>query len=290
METHTDSTQVPQDLVQAALKAADDLGCRVAEVPLPRIASKLGVSRSTLIRRLGGSRAALDEAVRGAGIDPGGLPVRDRAVTAAAQLISEAGVGSTTMEAIATAANCSVESLYAVFRNRDELLAAVFAEHGPVAHLADLNTCPASRPGELSATVRALYTRLAEAITQEPRTTPALLAEALARPSSAAVIEVVRHGGPTLLATLGRWLSNEVTAGNIRPIPLPLLIHQFAAPLTAYLLVRPTAHAANVTELPDIATACDTFTDAFVRAVGTATQQTPDQTPVQPPTRHQEHP
>jgi hypothetical protein len=34
------------------------------------------MSRSTLLRRLGDSRAALDEAVRAAGVDPGGQPVR----------------------------------------------------------------------------------------------------------------------------------------------------------------------------------------------------------------------
>ncbi|NDZ83545.1 TetR/AcrR family transcriptional regulator, partial [Streptomyces sp. SID10853] len=68
-----------RDLVAAALIAAEERGRDVADVPLAAIATAAGVSRSTLLRRLGGSRGALDEAVRRAGVDPGGRqPVRER--------------------------------------------------------------------------------------------------------------------------------------------------------------------------------------------------------------------
>ena len=79
---------VPAELVQAALRAADALGRQVADVPVAAIAAEAGISRSTLLRRLGGSRSALDAAVRATGVDPGGLPVRVRALDAAADLIS----------------------------------------------------------------------------------------------------------------------------------------------------------------------------------------------------------
>lgn len=71
-----------------------------------------------------------------------------------------------------------------------------------------------------------------------------------------------------MLAVVGEWLSSEITAGRIREMPLPLLIHQFAAPLAAYLMVRPAAAEADVIELPGVEAACDIFADAFVRAVG----------------------
>lgn len=65
---------VPSELVEAALRAAEKLAKDVADVPVVAIAAEAGMSRSTLLRRLGGSRAALDAAVRAAGVDPGGQP------------------------------------------------------------------------------------------------------------------------------------------------------------------------------------------------------------------------
>ncbi|OKH63999.1 hypothetical protein EB74_11570, partial [Mycobacterium sp. SWH-M5] len=63
---------VADELVDAALRAAGDLGRDVADVPVAVIARHAGMSRSTLLRRLGGSRSALDDAVRARGTDPGG--------------------------------------------------------------------------------------------------------------------------------------------------------------------------------------------------------------------------
>src|ERR1700758_5776767 len=74
-------SDVPADVVEAALRAAENLGRDVADVPLIAIAREAGMSRSTLIRRLNGSRQPLDDAVRAAGGEPGGRPpVRERAV------------------------------------------------------------------------------------------------------------------------------------------------------------------------------------------------------------------
>ena len=50
--------------------AAGRGGKDVADVPLAMIAQAVGMSRSTLVRRLNGSRQALDEAVRAAGSTP----------------------------------------------------------------------------------------------------------------------------------------------------------------------------------------------------------------------------
>ena len=82
-------TEVPTDVVEAALRAAENLGRDVADVPLIAIAREAGISRSTLVRRLNGSRQLLDDAVRAAGVEPGGRPpVRERAIQAAGTLIS----------------------------------------------------------------------------------------------------------------------------------------------------------------------------------------------------------
>lgn len=262
------TVEVPADLVRAALRAAAELGRQVADVPMATIAAQAGVSRSTLLRRLGGSRAPLDAAVRASGVDPGGRPVKVRALCAAAELISERGLGMTTLEAIASSAGCSVDALHANFGTRDELIGEVFARHNPIVDIDDVLAAEqAAEHADLSATVRAVYRTLARELNREPRLTPALLAEALARPDSPAVASIVRHNAPRMLAVVGDWLTTEIRAGRIRDLPVPLLIHQFTAPLVVHVLLRPIAVDAAGIDLPDIDQTCDIFADAFVRAV-----------------------
>jgi AcrR family transcriptional regulator len=263
----TETPAVPEELVQAALRAARALGKDVADVSVIAIAREAGISRSTLIRRLGGTRAALDESVRAAGVDPGGqAPVRIRALDAAADLVSASGLGAATLEAIAIRAQCSVHSLYAVFGGRDELLRALFERHSPVLQIEDFF---GTEHTDLAATVRHLYGMVAQTLNQEPRVTPALLAEVLARPDSPAIQNLLSHNAPRMLGSIGAWANGEIAAGRIRDIPLPLLIHQLLAPVVVHMLVRPAVPQPPGLELPDLDTVCDVFTDAFVRAVAT---------------------
>lgn len=172
--------RVPRELVEAALSAARQQNTDVATVPLTTIAATAGVSRSTLLRRLGGTRAALDDAVRAIGVDPGGRPpVRERAVSAAGHLISERGLGAVTLDAVADGAQCSLPSLHTTFGNRDGLLAAVFERHTP---LLDLERLAESPPASLESTVREIYRALVAAFLREPRVMPALFADLFARP------------------------------------------------------------------------------------------------------------
>jgi AcrR family transcriptional regulator len=262
------SSTVSDDLVQAALRAARALGKDVADVPVIAIAREAGISRSTLLRRLGGSRAALDAAVRAAGVDPGGqAPVRTRALDAAAELISTSGLAAATLEAIAARAQCSVHSLYAAFGGRDELLRALFERHSPLLQIEDFFDGDNADHGDLRATVRRLYGLIAQTLDREPRVAPALLAEALARPNSPAIRTLLGHNAPRLLASLGGWLAEEVGAGRIRDLPLPLLIQQLIAPIAVHLLVRPAVPQLQGVELPDLDRVCDAFTDTFVQGV-----------------------
>ena len=145
-----------RQVVDAALRAAAKLGKDVADVPVAMIATEAGISRSTLLRRFGGSRSALDDAVRAAGVDPGGLPpVRIRAVDAAAALIGESGLAAATLEAVAVRADCSVYSLHAVFGGRDELMRAVFERHSPIHDIEEYLGRPG---GDLLEVARGFYT------------------------------------------------------------------------------------------------------------------------------------
>jgi AcrR family transcriptional regulator len=256
---------VGDDLVQAALRAARTLGKDVADVPVIAIAREAEISRSTLIRRLGGTRAALDAAVRAAGVDPGGqAPVRTRALDAAAELIDTHGLAAATLEAIAVQAQCSVHSLYAVFGGRDELLRALFERHSPLLQIEDFFD---SDHGALPTTVRRLYGMIAHTLSSEPRVAPALLAETLARPDSPAIQNLLGHNAPRLLASLGVWLTAEIQQGRIRDLPLVVLLQLLIAPVSVHMLTRPTTGRIPGIELPDLDSACDIFADAFLRAV-----------------------
>lgn len=262
---------IGDDLVQAALRAARTLGKDVADVPVIAIAREVGLSRSTLIRRLGGTRTALDAAVRAAGVDPGGqAPVRTRALDAAAALIDSSGLAATTLEAIAVQAQCSVNTLYTTFGGRDELLRTLFERHSPLLAIEDFFDSDRDRDyQDVRDTVTALYRLIAHTLIREPRVASAVLAEALARPDSPAIQNLLGHNAPRILASLGAWLSSEVAAGRIRDIPLPLLIQQLLAPIAVHMLIRPAIPTLPMLAMPDLDTVCDTFTDTFIRAVTT---------------------
>ncbi|WP_197507754.1 TetR/AcrR family transcriptional regulator [Mycobacterium sp. ACS4331] len=258
---------MPVELVDAALRASEETGRAVAEVPITLIARHAGISRSTLLRRLGGSRRALDQAVCAHGVDPGGrLPVRIRAVDAAAQLIGENGLAAATLDAVAARAGCSVPSIHAIFGTRDGLLRAVFERHSPVQ---DVEEFLAQPHGELSETVREFYQVIAAALGRAPRVVGAMFGEAFARPTSPAVQALAGHGAPRMLALLGQWLTGEIQAGRIRDEPILLLVQQLMAPMLVHALMRPVAEKIAPAELPELDTVCVVFAENFVRAVGT---------------------
>lgn len=261
----TDALPVPDELVQAALRAAEKRGKDVADVPVLAIAREAGISRSTLLRRLGGTRAALDEAVRAVGVDPGGqLPVRARALAAAAAIIGESGLAAATLEAIATRADCAVHSVYMAFGSRDELLRVVFECHSPIPDFEDVLDAATD---DLTATAQRLYQALAATLGREPRVAPAILAEVFARPTSPTVQTLSQHGAPRMLDVLGSWLDSQVQRGRIRDLPLPLLVQQLIGPMLMHMLTRPALATTGVIRLPDVETTCAEFAANFVRAV-----------------------
>ena len=217
-----DELMVPHDLVAAAIQVAERSGKDVADVPLATIAQAAGMSRSTLVRRLKGSRQALDEAVRATGVDPGGRPVRVRAIEAGARLVSDRGLATVTLEAVAEAADCSVHSLYAIFGTRDELFAAIYERYSPFHDVLRLSADPSA---PLEQTVAEFYRTVAATLTREPRVAAAMLSDLLGNPRGIAARIFARYF-PRVRASLGGWLEAQVRAGRIRDIPVPLLMQQ----------------------------------------------------------------
>ncbi|MGU3585660.1 TetR/AcrR family transcriptional regulator [Rhodococcus sp. C26F] len=256
---------VPPALLDAAQQAARELGRDVAEVPLVEIAKRAGISRSTLLRRLGGTRSALDEALRAAGIDPGGQqPVRERAVEAGAHLISRLGLASATLESVAAEAGCSVYSLYSTFGGRTGLLQAVFERFRPTLPI-DADTDLGDDP---VAVMTEVYLRIADAWTREPRVLPAMLAEVLANPHDPTIAELVEYIVPrSPVMEVLDWIEGQVAAGRLRDLPRLLLLQQLMGPLLIHVLLRPHAARATGIALPDLERTCAIFAENFVRAV-----------------------
>lgn len=270
MSGHADTTAksvetVAPELVQAAVRAAETLKRDIVEVPVSAIAAEAQMSRSTLLRRLGGSRSVLDAAVRAAGIDPGGRPpVRVRALTAAAELISENGLAATTLDVIAERAGCSVFSLHAVFGGRDGLLRAMFEQYSPIREIEDYL---AAVPDDLRATVHGIYCTIADTLSREPRVAPAMLAEVYSRPASATVQSLTRYAAPRMLGTLGAWFETEIRAGRIKDQPLLVLIQQLLGPIVLHMLMRPAYPDTLDFLLPEVDSICEHLTDNFLAAV-----------------------
>ncbi|MFJ8748761.1 TetR family transcriptional regulator [Streptomyces sp. NPDC102441] len=257
--------RVPPEIVEAVVRVAQARGVPAAEVTLRDIAQEAGISRSTLLRRLDGNRRALDDALRAAGVEPGGRkPVKERAVEETGRLISEYGLGMVTFEKVAAVAECSVPSLYASFGGRDELLRAVFERYSP---LLDVENYLAERHEDLEATVRGLYRLLADVLEREPRVLPALLAEVFARPGDVHVQALFQNLIPRLLAGLGQWLAGEVRAGRIRDLPPLLLTQQMTSPILLHFLMRPATSQIVEEGLPTKDEVVETYTQTFLRAV-----------------------
>lgn len=259
------SVTVPAELVQAALTAADEHGVKVADVSVDRIAAQAGMSRSTLLRRLGGTRQALDAAVRAVGIDPGGQPIRQRALAAAAALIGEVGLSQVTLEAVAARANCSVDSLYLAVGNRDTLLAAAFEEYSPILDLEESLADDMARDADMSEIVEHMYRSFAAALLREPRLTRALIAEGLSRPNSPIVGSILELNFPRLFAPLRQWIQTEIRRGRMRDLPPTTVLFQLLAPLLMHTVLQPAL--AGTAAGGAIADECALFADAFVRAV-----------------------
>jgi AcrR family transcriptional regulator len=251
--------------VAAALAAASARGVPVADVALRDIAQEAGISRSTLLRRLGGNRQGLEEAVRAVGVEPGGRrPVRERAIEAMGALISKDGLGAATFERVAAAAECSVPGLYGTFAGREELLRAVFERYTPIV---DVEAFMAGPHGDLESTVRHLYRMLADALEREPRILSALLAEVFAHPADENIQAVFQNLLPRLLAGFGQWLTGEAAAGRIRDLPPLLLSQQMTSPIIMHFLLRPATSRVAGASLPTKDEVIETFTQNFIRAV-----------------------
>lgn len=258
------SAIINRELVRAAIALAQETGRDIADVSLDEIARRAGISRTTLYRRIS-SRRALDDAVRAAGVDPGGRPgVRDRAASAAAEIIREAGLGALTLEAVAARAGCSVPALHSQLGGRDGLLAVVFERYHPLPRLERLLAAP---PATFEETVRAIHAVVFDTIVAEPALLRALIAEVLTHPTGPPVRRLAAEYLPRAMGSLGHWLMEQVAAGRCRPWPMPVLAQTLLAPIAVHAASRELMAGTLGLSLPPREETIELFMAAFCRAV-----------------------
>ena len=252
------------EIVHAATEAAKASGREVAGVSLDEIARRAGISRATLYRRIG-SRRALDDAVRAAGVDPGGRPdVKARATAAAADLIEAGGLAALTLEAVAARADCSVAALHSQVGGRDGLLAATFERFSPLPRIEELF---AQTPATLEEGVRRIYEIAFDTFESRRELLFALLADAATHWDGPTARFLVERYLPRALGTVGVWLAGQVEAGRVRPLPLPVLIQLLVAPIQLHVACRPIFRRLTGQDPPARDEVVALLSGAYLRAV-----------------------
>lgn len=253
-----------RDVVALALR----LDRPLASLSTDEIAAGLGISRSTLYRRIG-SRDALLQALRNQGIDTGETPnATERMLEAAAGLIREGGLQSLTLEAVAARAEVALPTVFGRFRNRTGLLVAVFERHSPVPlvqqHLALLE------PGDVAgfrAAIRAVYGEMWDLLMTEYALISALVIEVLREPQGEVREFLERRYLPQVFDRILPWIGENIRLGLVRPMPPLLLGQAFVAPMIMHVATRPLVQSTGIAALLDRDEACARFTELYCAAV-----------------------
>jgi AcrR family transcriptional regulator len=260
-------------IVQAAMSEAAATGTPVANLSLDRIARRAGLSRSTVYRRVG-ARRALDDAVREAGGDPGiRVGVRERAITAATELIVADGVAALTVEAVTRRVGCAATSVYAAFGDREGLLAAVFERHATLPVVERMLATDPQRFADFESGVRAIYTAVFDTVVDDTAVLQALFAEILAKPNGIGMRFFREQILPRITATVGAWLKQQIRAGQCADLPLSLLIPLLIAPISVHILARRPLTAAGE-PVPDRHAVIEAMTAAFTNAATSTSHRT----------------
>jgi AcrR family transcriptional regulator len=199
---------------------------------LDEVARAAGVSRAT-VYRLFGSRDGLLQALD-LEPEPG---ARERALAAGLELVSRDGLARLSMDEVAATAGISRASLYRLFPGKAALFRALVETYSPLEAIqALMERLHDEPPGEVMPEIartaaRALAGRLGVARTLLFEVTSA--SEESAEAATAVVL-------PFVLA-LARYLSAQMEAGRLRPLPPVLAVQSFAGPLLLHVMTRSLA-------------------------------------------------
>ena len=223
----------------------------------------------TLYRKAG-SREAIVAALAQEGIDLRRAPlVRERVVSAVAELLQERPLAEITLEAVAARASCSLPAIYDQFGGRQGVLKAVFEQYSPLPSVERLvATGGLSTEPDLRHDVRALYGAVFDQVVPRWPVLRGFIAEVLRDPGSE-VGQLFREWYvPRALATVRPMLDRHMARGAFRHIPPVLIVQAFVGPMLLHVASRRLLPEEFGIEPPDRDTTIETFTDIFCRAVG----------------------
>ncbi|WP_461008332.1 TetR/AcrR family transcriptional regulator [Streptomyces capparidis] len=217
-----------EEIGEVVVRHLADTDREAADLTLADLAEIVGVSRATLIRRIG-SRGALDGVLAAAGVRevrrPGAM---ERCVEAAARLYAEYGVAEVTLDHVATSAGCTVQAIHGGLGGRDGLLVAVFERYSPLPRMAKARE---RLPEDLTQGARVLYSQILASLLGDPPVLPNLMVEVLSRPSGALASHVRDSYAPRTAELVEGWLAGHIARGTVRPLPRPTLMSLFAGPV-----------------------------------------------------------
>lgn len=137
---------------------------------------------------------------------------RERLIDGALTVFGEKGVAGATIKGIAEAARTSPGLLYHYFRDKEELLQAVFERHGFLPQLRELlSVLPNGTTDEV---LRQTALRFSSLLAERGAFVNTMVGEAQSHP------EVSKVWGATVaegIALLSRYLDSRVAAGELRP-------------------------------------------------------------------------
>jgi AcrR family transcriptional regulator len=256
------------NLIAQIVELAARKNVPLASLSTDSIAEGLGMSRSTLYRRIG-SRQALDDALKSSGYRTGEKPnATERMLDAAASLIREEGHAALTLEAVAIRAEVALPTVFARFGNRSGLLTSAFERHSPVPliqrHLAPLE--PGDREG-FRRCIEEVYGEIWDLLTSEHALISALIVEVMRDPHGDIRVFLERTYLPQVFEHIMPWLGRNIEIGIVRRIPLLLMGQALVSPMAMHIATRPLVASSGIVPLPIREEACATFADMFCAAV-----------------------
>ncbi|MGH8930602.1 MAG: TetR/AcrR family transcriptional regulator [Egibacteraceae bacterium] len=223
------ASQTSRDAVLAAARRACASGSRPT---MDELAAAAGVSRATLFRVFG-SREAVFEAI-GVELPP---PRRDQILAAAAELLAEQGLARLSMDELADHAGASRATLYRLFPGKPALFRELMRAYSPMAGIVETLEDMIDRPpAEVMPALAGIIAR-----SSQPRLglLRSLFFEVTGG-SADADEAVATYLGPGARA-VAAYVSEQMTAGRLRPMHPLLAVQAFVGPIVFHLLTRSLA-------------------------------------------------
>jgi len=220
------------DVSRRILDRAPSVLARHPKATVTELASAAGVSRASFYRHFP-SREALLQALE-VTPEPG---ARKRIVTAAVQLVGDAGVRALSMDDLADRAGVSRATLYRLFPGKAALLLALVEEYSPLEPVARLLEERADDPPEV------LMPELARAANRAVAGRTGLMRALFFEVSglSAETEEVAAQAIGRVVGLMVRYIGAEMAAGRLRRMHPLLALQSFIGPVLFHILTRPLA-------------------------------------------------